>query len=96
MQRPPPPAGMSKGKPSLPRTLKALSAHLDPCFSSTRDARRAGSELSLLLPYPRAGPGKAGRCLYVLLASSAPALPSQHWQHMREAGVSEGGPPGVG
>ena len=45
---PPPPAGMS----SLPRTLKALSAPLDPCFSSTCDARRASSGCSLLLPYP--------------------------------------------
>ena len=45
---PPPPAGMS----SLPRTLQALSAPLDPCFSSAFDARRASSGRSLLLPYP--------------------------------------------
>ena len=71
VQSPSPPAGMS----SLPRTPKALSAHLDPCFSSARDVRRASSGRSLLLPLPPAGPVKVGRPLYVLLASKAPALP---------------------
>lgn len=41
-----------KVNPSLSRTLKVLSAHLNPCLYSGCDARGAGPGLLLLLFYP--------------------------------------------
>lgn len=80
-----------KGKPSFPKTLRALSAHLGP----SPDACGAGSGLLLLLVHPLCSPVREGRPLCVLLACK-PSPQPKYWWHGEEAageGVSLKVPP---
>ena len=64
-----------KGKPSLPRTLKALSARLDTCFSSAREACGPAPGPLYCFYTPYASAAKMGHPLYALSASEALSPP---------------------